>query len=83
MELIIEVLHHTISESILKQPFLFVAFLILEALEHYSTPVLSRLLTKINKAGPLAGALFGCVPQCGFSVMASNLYAGGIASLGT
>ena len=83
MELIIEVLHHTISESILMLPFLFVAFLILEALEHYSTPVMSRLLTKINKAGPLAGALFGCVPQCGFSVMATNLYAGGIASLGT
>ena len=83
MELIIEVLHHTISESILMLPFLFVAFLILEALEHYSTPVMRRLLTKINKAGPLAGALFGCVPQCGFSVMATNLYAGGIASLGT
>lgn len=64
-------------------PFLFVAFLLLEALEHYSTAFINNTLAKINKAGPLVGALFGCIPQCGFSVMASNLYAGGVISLGT
>ena len=47
-------------------PFLLAAFLILEALEHYSNNYMNRILGKIGKAGPLVGALFGCIPQCGF-----------------
>lgn len=64
-------------------PFLFVAFLVIEALEHYSTDFTRRVLTKVEKAGPVVGALAGCIPQCGFSVAAANLYAGGIISVGT
>lgn len=64
-------------------PFLFAAFLALEALEHYSNDGLKRLLGKMGKAGPLAGAVFGCIPQCGFSVAAVNLYSGGVITLGT
>ena len=64
-------------------PFLFVAFLLLEALEHYSSSWIRQTLIKLEKAGPIVGALFGCIPQCGFSVMAANLYAGGVVSLGT
>ncbi len=64
-------------------PFLFAAFVILEALEHYSGNFANRSLGKIGKAGPLAGALLGCIPQCGFSVTAANLYSGGVITLGT
>lgn len=64
-------------------PFLFAAFLIIEALEHYSAEFTGRVFAKMGKAGPVAGAVAGCVPQCGFSVMAANLYAGGIISAGT
>lgn len=64
-------------------PFLFTAFLVIEALEHYSTEFTEKILKKVGKAGPVAGALLGCVPQCGFSVMAANLYAGGVISVGT
>ena len=64
-------------------PFLFAAFLALEALEHYSGGFMNRALGKASKAGPALGALFGCVPQCGFSAAAANLYAGGVISLGT
>lgn len=42
-----------------------------------------KALEDVDKAGPVVGAFVGCVPQCGFSVMASNLYAGGIISVGT
>ena len=40
-------------------PFLWIAFLILEALEHYSNNLVNRALGKMGKAGPVAGALLG------------------------
>ena len=52
-------------------PFLFAAFLLIEGLEHYSGGALARILKKVGVAGPLVGAIAGCVPQCGFSVMAA------------
>ena len=64
-------------------PFLFVAFILIEALEHYSSDFTAKALAKVGRAGPVVGAVAGCVPQCGFSVMAANLYAGGIISVGT
>lgn len=64
-------------------PFLFFAFLVIEMLEHYSTEYMKKTLTKIGKAGPVVGALLGCIPQCGFSVLAANLYAGAVLSPGT
>lgn len=64
-------------------PFLFGAFLALEAIEHYSTKYSDRILGKVGKAGPLVGALLGCIPQCGFSAAAANLYCAGLISLGT
>lgn len=83
MELLTDILLDTIADSIRMLPFLFSAFLLLEALEHYSGTAINRAFIKINKAGPVLGALSGCIPQCGFSVMAANLYAGGVISLGT
>lgn len=83
MELLEHVFIHTASDTVRMLPFLFVAFLVLEALEHYSSSWIQQTLIKLEKAGPIVGALFGCIPQCGFSVMASNLYAGGVLSLGT
>ena len=70
-------------DSLKMLPFLLAAFLLIEALEHYSTAFINNLLMKINKAGPLAGALLGCVPQCGFSVMTANLFSSGVISRGT
>ncbi len=64
-------------------PFLLLAFFLLEAVEHYSDNFMNRTLGKVGKAGPLMGAVFGCIPQCGFSVAAANLYAGGVITLGT
>lgn len=83
MELIYDVFLDTILDALKMLPFLFAAFLLIEVLEHYSTTFINTLLTKFNKAGPLLGALLGCVPQCGFSVMTANLFSGGIVSPGT
>lgn len=71
------------EDSVKMLPFLFIAFLIIEVVEHYSAPLLNRLLSDRSHSGPLVGALAGCIPQCGFSVLASNLYAGGIIGCGT
>lgn len=71
------------ADCIKMLPFLFGAFLLIEALEHYSDGYTVKMLAGVGKAGPAVGAAAGCVPQCGFSVLASNLYAGGIISAGT
>lgn len=83
MELLRDILSDTCLDCIKMLPFLFAAFLVIEALEHYSGDWTRRALLKVKKAGPVVGALAGCIPQCGFSVMAANLYAGGILSPGT
>ena len=81
--MLLDVIIDTCLDCLKMLPFLFVAFLMIEALEHYSSEFTAKLLAKVGKAGPIVGAIAGCVPQCGFSVMAANLYAGGIVSVGT
>ena len=83
MNIFLDVLQDTVSDSLHMLPFLFAAFLLIETLEHYSTTFINQTLIKINKAGPLVGAILGCIPQCGFSVMSANLYSSGVVSLGT
>lgn len=83
MEMLKEILMDTSIDCLKMLPYLFAAFVLLEVLEQYSGIFTGKLLSKVGKAGPAAGALLGCVPQCGFSVMAANLYAGGVISVGT
>lgn len=83
MDFIIDALKDGVGDSLRMLPFLFIAFLLLEAVEHYSEKHRDGLLSRIGGAGPVLGAVFGCVPQCGFSVAAANLYSGGVITLGT
>ena len=64
-------------------PFLLFAFLLIELVEKYTGEKRDRILMKGNKAGPIIGALFGCIPQCGFSVVAANLYSERLVWVGT
>lgn len=64
-------------------PFLLVIFYLIEFFEVRFS---GRMRTKISdskKAGPLLGAILGCVPQCGFSVVISTLYTRRYVSVGT
>lgn len=81
--MLVDAVMDTTFDCLKMLPFLFVAFILIEALEHYSSDFTAKALAKVGKAGPVVGAVAGCVPQCGFSVMAANLYAGGIISVGT
>ena len=78
-----EVLIDTILDSIKLLPFLLVAFLIIELLEHKLNNKTKNIITKSKKIGPIIGSLLGVIPQCGFSVMATNLYITRIITLGT
>lgn len=82
-----EALSHILLEALIDTlktlPFLFVAFLLIEFLEHKAEDKIQHLFTRAGGAGPLIGTLLGCVPQCGFSVMCANLYSSGIITLGT
>lgn len=78
-----EIIIDTLVDSLKLLPFLFVAFFIIELIEHKLDKKNKDLISKNTKFGPAIGALLGLVPQCGFSVMATNLYVTRIISLGT
>ena len=80
---ILNILSESVFETLKVLPFLFVAFLVIEFLEHKAQDKIKHLFTRVGSAGPLVGTLLGCVPQCGFSVMCANLYSSGIITLGT
>lgn len=78
-----EIIIDTILDSLKLIPFLFIAFLIIELVEHKLSNKNKELISKSGKFGPLFGSLLGLIPQCGFSVIATNLYVTRIISLGT
>ena len=79
----IDIILDTLVDSLKLLPFLFVAFLIIELIEHKLNKQTKKLVSKSGKVGPLIGSLLGLFPQCGFSVMATNLYVTRIITLGT
>lgn len=79
----LEIFVHTIKDSVKLIPFLFVAYLIMEYIEHKTSEKTKTVIKKSGKFGPFFGSLLGIFPQCGFSAMAANLYAGRIVTLGT
>ena len=79
----LEIIEHTLLDSIKLIPFLFITYLLMEFLEHKTSNKMQKTIEKSGKYGPLLGGILGLVPQCGFSVMATNLYMGRIITLGT
>lgn len=78
-----EIVLDTLFDALKLLPFLFVAFLIMEYIEHKFNEKSKNKISKAGKFGPIFGSLLGAVPQCGFSVMATNLYATRIITVGT
>ena len=83
MQEILEVLQDTAIDTIKLLPFLFITYLIMEYIEHKTSNKAKDVIKKSGKFGPLLGAIVGVFPQCGFSVSATNLYAGRVITLGT
>lgn len=79
----VDILLDTLIDGIRLLPFLFIAFLIIELIEHKFSKKTKNVITKSGKIGPFIGSVLGLFPQCGFSVMATNLYITRIISIGT
>ena len=63
-------------------PLLFVVYYIIELIEYkYALKFQNNKFLK-GKASPVIGSLLGCVPQCGFSVVTTDLYSHGSVSIG-
>ena len=78
-----EIVEDALIDSIKLIPFLFVTYLVMEYIEHKTKDKTKEAIKKSGKFGPLIGSLLGIVPQCGFSVAATNLYAARVITLGT
>lgn len=83
MDLLLHFIEHALEDTLALVPFLFVTYIALEALEHAAGARANAVVRRAGAAGPVAGALLGVVPQCGFSAMAATLYAGRVVTLGT
>lgn len=79
----LDIIIDTLIDGIKLIPFLFIAFLIIELLEHKLSKKNRKLISKTGKLGPIFGSILGAFPQCGFSCLATNLYVTRIVSLGT
>lgn len=78
-----EVFMDAIMDSIKIIPILFLTYILIEFYEHHLNDKQRVKLISWRHFGPLAGAVIGCVPQCGFSVMAASLFAKRTISAGT
>ena len=73
MELFLDVLGESLVDTAKMLPFLFLAYLLIEYIETRHG----------ERWGAVPGAVLGCVPQCGFSAIASNFYSSRVITLGT
>lgn len=79
----LEVIEDTLIDAIKLLPFLFITYLIMEYIEHKMGEKSKKAIKKSGKFGPVIGGVLGVFPQCGFSLSATNLYAGRVITLGT
>lgn len=79
----LHLIEHAFLDTVKLLPFLYLTYLVMEYLEHRLEGHTDAIMKKAGRFGPLAGGLLGVVPQCGFSTVAANLYAGRIITVGT
>ena len=78
----LEILEHSLLDSVVVLPFLILVYVLIEVIEHTAASKISARLLK-GKLSPLIGAGVGVIPQCGFGVVATKLYANRSIAMGT
>lgn len=83
MEIFRHSLLHALEDTAIVIPVLYLAYLLVSYFSHNDNQRYSKILHHTNKAGPVVGAFLGCIPQCGFSSVMSDLYSKKIITIGT
>ena len=83
MEIFWHSLLHALKDTAFVIPVLYLAYLLVSYFSHNDNQRYSKILHHTNKAGPVVGAFLGCIPQCGFSSVMSDLYSKKIVTIGT
>lgn len=78
-----EILLDALKDSAIALPFLLAIYLVIEFLERNRRAKQQTVRLLNGKLAPLVAGGVGLVPQCGFSVMATDLYCQNYLKLGT
>jgi hypothetical protein len=77
------ILLDALKDTLAMMPWLLGIYIALEILENRSESFIGEKISHKMGSASFLGALFGCMPQCGFSVIAATLYARRCISRGT
>lgn len=75
-------LEHPLIEALKMSPIIFLAYLLMEWLEHNESDKLKNTIKNSKRFGPLWASVLGLLPQCGFSGAVAGMYATGTVTLG-
>lgn len=76
------VLIDALMDTVKVLPILFAVYYLIELFEYKRAGKIQKSKLLKGKASPIIGAGVGCVPQCGFSVVSTDLFSKGKLSVG-
>lgn len=82
MHQIWHVVEHALLDTLKIAPILLAVYFLIEFLEYKRWMQFHNSKMLKGRASPLFGSLFGSVPQCGFSVISTDLFTKGTISVG-
>ena len=81
--LLAHTINHAFLDTIKIVPMLYLACLLIEAIENRHGESIERALSRSGRWGFIPASFLGCIPQCGFSAVAADLYSSKVITLGT
>jgi len=79
----VNVFMDALLDTVRMVPLLLIIYIGIELVEYKFGNKIIGLVQKAGVAGPAVGAIAGCLPQCGISVVATALYTQRLATIGT
>ena len=83
MNVALDIFLDALKDSAIILPFLFLVYVLIEVIEMYSVTTLKAKHMLQGKFSPLIASSVGLIPQCGFSVVATDLFSKKYISVGT